>query len=89
MATARSGAQGGSVTAGLCRELRQDPSVGRLHSEGGAVRVSLVDGLEELVVARLRCTGRAEPDGGKQVMVSRIREGGDFAGVPEVPDGNE
>jgi len=77
------------VTAGLCGELRQDRLWDARHPEGGAVCVSLVDGLEELVVAHLRCTGRAEPDGGQQVMVSRIREGGDFAGVPEVPDGNE
>jgi hypothetical protein len=49
----------------------------------------LVDGLEELVVARWRCAGRPELDGGQQVMVARIREGGDFAGVPEVPDGHE
>jgi hypothetical protein len=81
--------QGGSVTPGLCRELRQDRPWDAARPEAGAVRVSLVDGLEELMVARLRCAGRPELDGGQQVMVSRIREGIDFAGMPEVPDGNE
>lgn len=58
------------MTSDLRRELRQAHPWDGLRLEGSAVRVSLVDRFEEPMVARSRCAGRPELDGGPQVLVA-------------------
>jgi hypothetical protein len=69
---------------GVALELRQDRVGDGPAVEGGAVGVPLVDGLEELVIARSRSVRAAETHGGKQVRVGGVGERCRVPGVPEV-----